>query len=286
MKIVSTTLLSCLLAARFASAALITFDDLPAPSVSGTALTSPYHGLTWWNFFYADAFNNDLGMLVPGSPGSGYHNGVVSSPNVGAMANASLGEFSLITGPAFDFKSAWLTAAYQTGLNIRLRGYSGGTNGTLLYETNVIVDTSGPTLFDFNFNAIDALRFDVSGGVPGPYGDHGLFFVIEDITITPVPDTDGDGILDNVDQCVSSDLRPKVDVNGNETGNTSIGNSVNAQGCSLQDLVNACAAGAANHGQYVSCITDLANQLLAAGTISKAQRQEMITGAAKSKIGK
>lgn len=47
-----------------------------------------------------------------------------------------------------------------------------------------------------------------------------------------------------------------------------------------------CAAKASNHGQYVSCITDLANQLYQAGTITKTQRQQIITNAAKSKIGK
>jgi hypothetical protein len=100
------------------------------------------------------------------------------------------------------------------------------------------------------------------------------------------PDADNDGVPDAIDACPNSDLRPKVDVNGDERGTTSINNTVNAEGCSLQDFVNSYASLASNHGQYVSRITDLAQSLYASGAITKSQRQEIITGAAKSKIGK
>jgi hypothetical protein len=48
----------------------------------------------------------------------------------------------------------------------------------------------------------------------------------------------------------------------------------------------ACEANATSHGQYVSCVTDSANKLYKAGLITKDQRQQMITDAAQSKIGK
>lgn len=99
-------------------------------------------------------------------------------------------------------------------------------------------------------------------------------------------DADNDGVPDNVDQCCNSDLRPKVDVNGAQPGVTSINNTVNAQGCSIQDLVNQCANGVKNHGQYVSCIAHLANSLAKSHTITKSQATEMKTGAAQSSIGK
>lgn len=99
-------------------------------------------------------------------------------------------------------------------------------------------------------------------------------------------DADNDGVPDDQDQCLDSDMRPKVDVNGSQSGVTSIQNSTNTQGCTIQDQVNQCADGATNHGQYVSCVTQLANQLYNDGTISKSQRQEMKTGAAQSDIGK
>lgn len=47
-----------------------------------------------------------------------------------------------------------------------------------------------------------------------------------------------------------------------------------------------CELSARTHGQYVSSITALANQLYQAGSITKAQRQDMISSAAQSTIGK
>jgi hypothetical protein len=99
----------------------------------------------------------------------------------------------------------------------------------------------------------------------------------------PDPDADGDGVIDADDHCPLSDLTPKVDV-GN--GPTSIDNTVDDDGCSIQDLVNACATDAKNHGKYVSCVTKLANDLRKAGVITNSQSTEMKNGAAKSSIGK
>ncbi|MEP6603381.1 MAG: hypothetical protein ABJB69_05495 [Spartobacteria bacterium] len=103
----------------------------------------------------------------------------------------------------------------------------------------------------------------------------------------PFADLDNDGVPDSLDHCLGSDLRAQVDVNGAQPGVTSITNSVDANGCSIQDKVNACAASSAqNHGQYVSCVVQLANDLYKNKTITKSQRQEMKTGAAKSNVGK
>jgi hypothetical protein len=99
-------------------------------------------------------------------------------------------------------------------------------------------------------------------------------------------DADHDGVPDNVDQCPNSDLRPKVDVDEAGPGVTSINNTVNASGCSIQDQVNQCANGVRTHGQYVSCIAHLANSLVQSHTITKAQMKEMKVGAAHSSIGK
>lgn len=96
-------------------------------------------------------------------------------------------------------------------------------------------------------------------------------------------DSDGDGVPDEDDECPDSDLRDFVDVG---SGPTSIPNVVGDDGCSIQDDVHHCEDTARNHGQYVSCVNKLADQLYKDGVISKQQRQEMKTGAAKSNIGK
>jgi hypothetical protein len=64
-------------------------------------------------------------------------------------------------------------------------------------------------------------------------------------------DSDLDGIADDVDECLPSDLSPTMLINGVDTG---IQNSApNAVGCTLADLVDdmieLCLDDAKNHGQ-------------------------------------
>ncbi len=96
-------------------------------------------------------------------------------------------------------------------------------------------------------------------------------------------DTDGDGVVDADDHCPESDLRPFVDVGG---GPTSVPNLVDADGCSIQDLVFDAEDNAKNHGQYVSAIAQLANDLRKSGVISNKQSSELKSAAAKSNVGK
>jgi hypothetical protein len=97
------------------------------------------------------------------------------------------------------------------------------------------------------------------------------------------PDSDGDGVPDSEDHCPDSDVRPKVDVGG---GATTIDNTADDDGCTIQDLVNKAQLAATNHGKYVSAIAKLANDLRKAKTITNDQSKEMKTGSAQSTIGK
>jgi hypothetical protein len=97
------------------------------------------------------------------------------------------------------------------------------------------------------------------------------------------PDSDGDGVPDSDDQSTDSDTRPKVDVGA---GPTTIDNTVDDNGATIQDLVNKAQLAATNHGKYVSAIGKLANALRKAKTITNDQSKEMKTGAAHSTIGK
>jgi hypothetical protein len=91
-------------------------------------------------------------------------------------------------------------------------------------------------------------------------------------------DTDRDGVLDDVDDCIPSDLRPWVDTGA---GPTSVPNTVDAHGCSIQDYVNAFQSGAKNHGQYVSAIAHFADDLAQQGVINNQQKNELVSGAAR-----
>ena len=159
-------------------------------------------------------------------------------------------------------------------------GWEFDSDGNLFAVTWYGVPASATAVYSIDLSTRQAtVLYDLSSQLPAS-------IISLDGLSEIAPDTDGDGVPDSIDNCGSSDLRPKVDVNGDEPGTTTINNTVNTQGCSLQDFVNSCASGASNHGQYVSCISGLAHQLYNSGAITKSQRQEMITGAAKSNIGK
>jgi hypothetical protein len=100
-------------------------------------------------------------------------------------------------------------------------------------------------------------------------------------------DEDGDGVPDADDHCPDSDTRELVDVNGDAPGGeTSIENTTDDEGCTIQDDVDECDDTAKNHGQFVKCIGDLSRSLEDDGRITKEQGKEMRKAAAQSSVGK
>lgn len=83
------------------------------------------------------------------------------------------------------------------------------------------------------------------------------------------PDSDGDGITDGDDECVTSDLGPTVMTDSCDTG---VENDLFANGCSLSDIidevVSRCSADARNHGSFVSCVSQETNELKQDGILS------------------
>ena len=43
-------------------------------------------------------------------------------------------------------------------------------------------------------------------------------------------------------------------------------------GCSISDLISECSDGAMNHGNFVSCVTHLTNDLMKDGTITGSEK--------------
>ena len=96
------------------------------------------------------------------------------------------------------------------------------------------------------------------------------------------PDSDGDTVPDFRDHCPNSDSIPKVDVG---MGDTTVINSVDDEGCTIQDLVRKAQTAATSHSKYVKAISKLADDLRKAGTITKAQAKELKAEASQSAIG-
>lgn len=81
--------------------------------------------------------------------------------------------------------------------------------------------------------------------------------------------SDFDGVPDGVDACVFSDTSATVVIDGCDSG---VPNTVFADGCRISDSIAACAAGASNHGKFVSCVSQYTNTLKKNGTITGAQK--------------
>ena len=92
-------------------------------------------------------------------------------------------------------------------------------------------------------------------------------------------DGDQDGVCDLFDECPNSNLGLTVHVQACETG---VDNVFFPTGCSLQDRINDCGVGAANHGAFVSCISHLAGDLRDRGILGGKQRGRIQRCAARS----
>lgn len=93
------------------------------------------------------------------------------------------------------------------------------------------------------------------------------------LTVGP-QDTDGDGVLDDEDQCPD----------------TAPGAVVDEHGCSIEQLVpcEGPQPGATwrNHGEYVSAVVGMVSQFLAWGLISEEEAADIVVAAAQSNCGR
>lgn len=131
---------------------------------------SAYAGFSWSNFSVLNGTSHS---------GSGYRNSVVSPKHVAFNGGGYPAEISRAT--AFDLSSAYLTAAWNSGLNVDVLGFRGATQ---IFSRSLVIDPYAPTLFTFNFTEVDRVRFESWGGVdvdPADAGS-GTHFAMDDIT--------------------------------------------------------------------------------------------------------
>lgn len=166
------------MAAGSAQATLITFDGIPN---SLDTIAPGYGGLQWNNFLVLDGVKHGA---------SGYTNSVISPNNVAFNGFGAPATF--LSASAFTFNSAYITAAWNDGLQLIV---TGSLNGVQVDTTTFTVNTSGPTLETFNWSNIDSVTFTSFGGTPNPNftrtggGEH---FAMDNLTINatvPEPST-------------------------------------------------------------------------------------------------
>lgn len=113
-------------------------------------------------------------------------------------------------------------------------------------------------------------RVHIKNTGPGANPFATVDYNLDNITLYQQPfDSDGDGIPDVQDACP----------------NTPTGEIVNASGCSISQLVPASGPWR-NHGEYVSAVSACAQQFLAQGLITAEQKDEIVSSAALSDVGK
>jgi hypothetical protein len=229
----------------------LTFDDLQAsrPGDIWAPITNGYGGLQWNNF-----------GVIAGAVGQGYQAGTVSPPNAAFNVSGSPAEISI--AGTFTLNSAYLTSQINP-IQVRVQGYVGTT---LAYDNSYAITPARPVLVNFNYVGVSRVRFNTDN-----------IFVMDNLVIsnlmTVLPDSDGDGVPDCLDQCP----------------NTPPGAAVDEHGCSIDQLVpcHGPAAGGAwsNHEEYVSAISKTADAFLAAGRITADQRDAIVQAAASSECG-
>ncbi|HOE67896.1 MAG TPA: PEP-CTERM sorting domain-containing protein [Candidatus Hydrogenedentes bacterium] len=154
-----------------AQATVLTFDDV-GPNM--TTIPNGYGGFDWTNMSVSDSRAD-----YDASPG--YVTGVVSDY---FTAYNQWGHVATIAASTFTFTGAYLTAAWNEGLNIDVLGYR---NGSLVYSSTVVVDPYAPTWFAFNYMDITSLVMQSYGGVDVIPGGEGVHFVMDNFTFNESP---------------------------------------------------------------------------------------------------
>lgn len=85
-------------------------------------------------------------------------------------------------------------------------------------------------------------------------------------------DGDGDGVPDNRDACPNSDLSGLGATIVIDDCDSGVSNTTSPSGCTISELVTKCTAGASNHGEFVSCVAHVTNNLRSAGIITGQQK--------------
>jgi len=160
------------------SAAELTFDDISGDI--GGAVPLGYGGYWWTNMNYIDSTADFLGS------NSGYENGAVSPPYV--AYNNSGADASLLTldDSTFTLVSAYFTGAWRDGLQVTVTGYRPLLPPLVL---TFAVDTTAPSLVNFNWANVASLSFHSEGGTPhaGLQGSTNQFVMDNMVTSVPEP---------------------------------------------------------------------------------------------------
>jgi len=160
-------------------------------------------------------------------------------------------------------------AVAQMTKNLSIRAGANAANMVRLYAVKPVAPGSSISHYDTiasrNLLMEPAINPDLTHSVKPP----------EDLTLNLLrdvgwfADADLDGVADDVDCEPNSNFSPTVVVGGCDSG---VPNFLFTTGCTLSDRIAHLAAAAKNHGDFVSAVADLLNQLKKDGLITGAQK--------------
>ena len=117
--------------------------------------------------------------------------------------------------------------------------------------------------------------------VSGASGPSGWYYETTEVTFTGdfLMDADGDGICWNEDANDNSNMDPTINIGDCDSG---VANMLFPDGTTMMDMIEECMANAKNHGQFVSCVTQLLNDWASEGLISVTDKGVIVSCAAGS----
>ena len=218
-------------------------------------------------------YNNaaNVNAAPPGMAGDGINDAFVTIPTVSmtrADGLAIVGQLGGGVTASLSINLSILAGANAAGM-VRLYmpfPVSGGSSGSH-YDTvarrNLLMEPFISADLTHNLKAPDDLTLEL-------LRDVGWF-----------PDADLDGSADNLDCEPNSNLAPTVVVGGCNSG---VPNTLFTSGCTISDLIAHIAATSKNHGKFVGSVAQLADSLIANGTITSAQKDALVGCAGAAKI--
>jgi hypothetical protein len=169
----------------------------------------------------------------------------------------------------------------RLGVDLSIRAGADAAGRARLYAPFPVVGGSSISHYDTiasrNLLMEPAINGDLTHNVTAP--DDLTLELLRDVGW--FPDADLDGLADNFDCEPNSNLAPTVVIDGCNSGVT---NFLFSSGCTLSDLIAHIAASSSNHGQFVSGVSHLTNDLKKAGLITGAQKGAIQSCAAGANI--
>lgn len=166
------------------------------------------------------------------------------------------------------------------GVNMTVRAGADDLNRVRVYAPFPVSGGSSISHYDSvarrNLLMEPAINSDLTHNLKAP--NDLTFELLRDLGWT-FPDADGDGVVDDEDCSVNSDLSDTIVIDGRDAG---VPNAFFPNGCTMSDRIGQARASASNHGAFVSAVAHLLQQWFTDGLIDANQKGAVVSAAARA----